>query len=167
MAFTTYSFDVKDAVVVPNGREPSPEIVAEARANIIDMGINRIGLVANHPELDANNWPQPEGLRSGRPATNCLRMTFEEAMLQPLQDLIDLYNRIMLHACSKGYCRKVDEKGKQLPCNQHFPRLQVGYEDHSTEEVKRLVRCLEVALLGARFVGGELQLLRNHPRVVS
>ena len=167
MAFTTYSFDVKDAVVVPNGREPSPEVVAEARANIIDMGINRIGLVANHPELDANNWPQPEGLRSGRPATNCLRMTFEEAMLQPLQDLIDLYNRIMLHACNKGYCRKVDEKGKQLPCNQHFPRLQVGYEDHSTEEVKRLVRCLEVALLGARFVGGELQLLRNHPRVVS
>ena len=167
LAFATYSFDVNDAVVLPNRKEPSPEAVKEARANIIDMGINRIGLVANHPELDANNWPQPEGLRSGRPATNCLRIPFEEAMLQPLQDLIDLVNRIMLHACSKGYCRKVDEKGKQLPCNQHFPRLPVGYEDHSTEEVRRLVRCLEVAALGARFVGGELQLLRNHPRVVA
>ena len=167
MAFATYSFDVNDAVVLPNGKEPSPEVVGEARADIIDMAINRIGLVANHPELDANNWPQPEGLRSGRPTTNCLRIPFEEAMLQPLQDLIDLVNRVMLHACKKGYCRKVDEKGKQLPCTQHFPRVQAGYEDHSTEEVKRLVRCLEVAVLGARFVGGELQLLRNHPRVVA
>ena len=188
-AFATYKFDVKSAVVLPkkqesevaaeehstekvteepstDEKEPSPEVVAEARAAIIDMAINRIGLVASHPELDANNWPQPEGLRSGRPTTNCLRMTFAEAMQQPLQDLIDLVNRIMLHACSKGYCRKVDEKGKPLPCKQNFPRLRVGYVDESTEMERCLIRCLEVAALGARFAGGEMQLLRNHPRVV-
>ena len=39
----------------------------------------------------------------------------------------------MLHACSRGYCHQVDEKGKPLPCKQNFPRLRVGYVDESTE----------------------------------
>ena len=120
LAFATYSFDVNDAVVLPNGKEPSPEVVEEARADIIDMAINRIGLVANHPELDANNWPQPEGLRSGRPTTNCLRIPFEEAMLQPLQDLIDLVNRIMLHACNKGLLSEGRREGQTVALQPAF-----------------------------------------------
>ena len=72
----------------------------------------------------------------------------------------------MLHGCSKGYCRKVDEKGKPLPCKQSFPRLLVDYVDESTDMERCLIRCLEVAALGARFTGGEMQLLRDHPRVL-
>jgi hypothetical protein len=168
-AFKKYGFDVAamsgDEPVQKPG-EPSRAEVLWTRAAVIDMAVHRVGLMANHPELNHENWPEPEGNRSNRPDSNCLRQPYTEAMQHQLNDLIDLTNRLQLHSCSKGYCRQLDKTGKQLPCKQKYPHGLVGYQVVPAAETVIFERILEVATLGASFHQDELQMLRNHPRLV-
>jgi ubiquitin C-terminal hydrolase len=168
-AFRKYGFDVAalsgDEPVRKPG-EPSQAQVLRARADVMNMAVHRVGLMANHPELNRSNWPEPEGDRSNRPDSNCLRQSYTEAMLHQLPDLIDLVNRLQLHSCSKGYCRQLDKTGKELPCKQKYPRKLVGYQVVSADETLVVERIPDVATLGASFQQDELQVLRNHPRLV-
>jgi hypothetical protein len=59
-AFRQYGFDVTALTgdePVRNPGEPSQAEVLQARDDVIDMAVHRVGLMANHPELNRENWP--------------------------------------------------------------------------------------------------------------
>ena len=158
----------RDGVVTDHpGTEEFKQEVIESRKKVIDFTIEDLGLSACHPQPDPKLWPGPEGQDVSKPPTNCLRTDFLE--LSDLETDYELMtNRVMLHACRVTYCLK--QLTNFLRCRFGFPLTTNGFiarllEENGKSMWNEIVR-LDNFQQGAEFREGEMEILRNHPRIV-
>ena len=156
-----------------NMDEPSTEDerqeVAESRQRVIDFTTKVLGLSTCHPQSDPKLWPGPEGQNVSAPSTNSLRENFLE-ITDFEADYERMVNRVMLHACRITYCLVQTAFGKNR-CRFGYPLTLNGFiaklmESDGHPIWNEMVRTIGFEE-GAEFLYGTLEILRNHPRMVS
>ena len=142
--------------------------VLDSRDKVIKFATQKFGLSSCHPQADPKLWPGPEGQAVSRPRTNCLRTSFPD--VQDLEeDYESLVNRVQLHTCTRAYCKK----NNTTRCRFGFPLPLRGFEhviSTGPDDKGMLVavkRKNPSIMLGAEIEAGNLELLRNHERVVG
>ena len=145
------------------------EAVNESRKNVIEFSTKVLGLSAVHPEADPKRWPGPEGQDVSAPPTNVLRKNFLQ--IKDLEeDYILLVNRVMLHACRRVYCLLTTEAMATI-CRFGFPRDLRGFItmliDVDNHQILDQILRDDEFRNAAEFILGNLEILRNHPRIVQ
>ena len=143
--------------------------VAESRDRVIDFTTKDLGLSTCHPQSDPKRWPGPYGQDVSAPPTNVVRESYLE-VVDLEEDYEKLVNRVMLHACRITYCL-IKKAFQEHKCRFGFPLTLKGFIERLLEvnghpiwdEIERTDGYEE----GAEFISGTIELLRNHPRLVS
>ena len=152
----------------PSSEERKQE-VAESRQRVIDFTTKDLGLSTCHPQPDPKLWPGPEGQNVSAPATNCLRENFLD-VTDLEADYESIVNRVMLHACKPTYCL-IKAAFERYRCRFGYPLTLHGFirrllEANGGQIWDEIVRT-DGFDEAAEFLNGTLELLRNHPRLVS
>ena len=153
-------------IVEPGGQLP-PDI-AQARQRVGHAAVNSMGIVNLHPHPHQHH---------DAGAVDILKTPFSlDANMD--QDLARLVDKIQIHSCSSK-CLRQDLNSGRMVCNAGYPKSLAGYRvNNETQVLERQDDYQQ----GYEFVAGDnnsnnssanssgpitLELLRNHPRVVS